>query len=174
MFDQYSYKIKFRALIGVSILLACAAYKRSFGPLKEVVRQHSELSGKLAAMGSVAQDKGILEQDMSMLDRLIGKQDAQKEEVQQGIVAFVSKSGNHISFNNLQSIHEFHDEQYIVYTYQLDMTGQYNDLLKMLYDFEKHFDYSKVVSVHFFAEKKNNIAEKLHLNITFQNYENLN
>ena len=42
----------------------------------------------------------------------------------------------------------------------------------MAYDFEKQYDYSRMVGIKLFTAKKNNKEEVLHLKMIFQNYEN--
>ena len=96
-----------------------------------------------------------------------------KETVQQEIISFVTQNSQNISINTLQSIHEFRDPDFLIFTNQLDLTGNYKNLSQIAYLFETKFDFSKVVSLDYFIEKKNNSSNLLHLKIIFQNYENI-
>ncbi len=92
--------------------------------------------------------------------------------VQQGIVSFASTNSQNISINDLKPIHDFAEEDYHIITNQLDVTGNANQLLELAYNYEKNFDYSRMVSQNFYTIKKNNKPDVLHLKMIFQNYEN--
>ncbi|WP_162128573.1 hypothetical protein [Flavobacterium phycosphaerae] len=113
----------------------------------------------------------VLSNQVAGLDKLIGKEGVEKEKIQQEIIDFLVKNGSEISINNLQPIHNFVYDDYQVYTYEIDLTGSYNQLLDLTYKFEKQFDYSKIISLAFYTDKKNTKKEMLHLKLIFQNYE---
>ncbi|MGK4568990.1 hypothetical protein [Flavobacterium sp. 3HN19-14] len=110
--------------------------------------------------------------EIANLDKLIGKEGISKERTQQDILAFVSANSDKIAVNDLKAVHEFNDENYRIFTFQLDLTGDFNSLQQLAYNFEKKFTSSKIAGMNFYTEKKNNQAEVLHLKIIFQNYEN--
>ncbi|WP_162126042.1 hypothetical protein [Flavobacterium phycosphaerae] len=96
----------------------------------------------------------VLSNQVAGLDKLIGKEGVEKEKIQQEIIDFLVKNGSEISINNLQPIHNFVYDDYQVYTYEIDLTGSYNQLLDLTYKFEKQFDYSKIISLAFYTDKK--------------------
>lgn len=172
MFENYSYKKKITALIVVFFMLLITAYKRSFHTLFQVINEHNKLSEKVDDINKKANNTDVLKKEIGYLDKVIGKVGITKEMAQQGIVSFATKKHSQISINDLQPIHVFSDDNYTVITNQLDATGTSNKLLELAYDFEKEFDYSRVVSLKFYTIKKNNKLEILHLKMIFQNYEN--
>lgn len=172
MFEQYSYKFKLKALAFIFILLSMAAYKRSFGPLINVINENIELNQKRKSKNLGTINLNSLQQDIIHLNKLIGKGGYEKEKIQNEIIGFVSTYDKGVSLNHLKSIHEFSDESYYIYSYQLDLVGDANGLLGVLYEFEKAFGYSKVVSSTFYTLKQNTKKNTLHLSIIFQNYEN--
>jgi hypothetical protein len=172
MFENYSYSTKLKALVVLFILLAITAYKRSFSSLVDAYQENKDLKEKINKINSKTSSLDKLSKEIATLDILIGKEGLSKEIVQQGIVSFVTKKSQNVSINNLQSIHEFKDTDFRIYTNQLDLTGNFNNLSQLAYSFETNFDYSKVVSLDYFVEKKNNTSNLLHLKIIFQNYEN--
>lgn len=172
MFENYSYKQKCGALIVIFIMLSVTAYKRSFSSLFQVVKEYKELSARVGDINKKAKNADELRREIAYLDQMLGKEGATKEMVQQGMVSFATQSQPHVSINELAPIHSFADENYTVYTNQLDVVGNTNQLLQMAYDFEKKYDYSRMVGMKFFATKKNNKEEVLHLKMIFQNYEN--
>ena len=112
-----------------------------------------------------------LSDQVAGLDKLIGKEGLEKEKIQQEIIDFLIKNSTGISISDLQPIHNFVYDDYQVYTYQVDLTGNYNQLLDLTYKFEKQFDYSKIINLAFYTDKKNAKIETLHLKLIFQHYE---
>lgn len=171
MFENYSYKQKFYALIILFFMLSITAYKRSFHALFDVISEYSELSKKADDINKKAKNTGTLKNDVECLDKIIGKEGVTKEMVQQGIIGFASASPG-VSINDLKPIHDYPETDYHIITNQLDVTGNANQLLELAYNFEKKFNYSRMVSQNFYTTKKNNKSEVLHLKMIFQNYEN--
>lgn len=174
MFENYSYKKKFSALILIFLMLSIAAYRRSFHTLFQVISEYNTLSIKVCEMNKKANNTDRLIKDIVCLDNVIGKQGISKEMVQQGIVSFASENHPKVSINELQPIHVFQDENYNIVTNQLDVTGNSNQLLQLGYDFEKKFKFSRIVSMSFYTIRKSNQPNVLHLKMYFQNYENNN
>lgn len=172
MFEKYSFKIKFKALLVLFAMLSIAAYRRSFSSLIAVINENKMLTEKVVLMGRKTKNVDVLSQEIANLDRLIGKEGTSRDMVQQHIVGFIADKSTNVQINDLKAIHEFVEENYKVYTYQLDLVGNYNQLAWLAYDFERNFEYSKIVSMKLYTEKKNNKPDVLHLKMIFQNYEN--
>ncbi len=172
MFEKYSYKVKFKVLLIVLAMLSIAAYRRSFSSLIESVKENQSLAQKVELMGKKTKNVDLLNAEIQSLDKLIGKENTSKNVIQQNIVGFITANSSKVVISDLKSIHEFTDENYKIFSYQLDLAGNFNSLIQLAYNFERKFDYSKIVSMKFYTEKKNNKSEVLHLKIIFQNYEN--
>ena len=171
MFEKYSYKVKFRALLVVFCMLAATAYRRSFKNLWDLMAENKTLSEKEANVTGNIGDIDKLTAEIAVIDKVIGKNGPGKEGIQQEILGFVADHPS-ASLYNLEPIHSYTDEAYTVYTYSVDITGHINDLLAMGYDFEKSITHSRVVSMEFYTSKKEAKAGTLHLKLIFQNYEN--
>lgn len=172
MFDSYTYRQKCAGLVIVTVVLSGAAYKRSFGPLMEVISENNKLVSKAENFGSNYKSVEELSRELAVIDRTLGKKDVTKEEIQQGIISFTAKHEG-VSISRLYPMHVFQNENYSIITSQLDITGSAQDLLVVGYAFEKEFALSRTVSLDFYKEKKNK-SEVLHLKIIFQNYESIN
>ncbi len=170
MFEQYTYKQKCIALLAIFFMLSYTAYKRSFKNLIEVIKENKELTNLSNDIASKAKSLDVLSMEIASYDKYLGDQNVARDVVQQEIIAFATQHEG-ISINDLQAIHKFDGENYNIYTNQLDITGNINSLLKLGYDFETQFSYSRVVSGNYYTVKKNNSNETLHLKILFQNYE---
>lgn len=171
MFEQYTYKKKFIALGLVFVMLSITAYKRSFATLFEVIKENKELTNNVEQLNHKAKNSDKLIQEVAALDKLIGKEGMQSQEVQQQIVNFATNKAN-VSISDLQPIHIADDGNYVISTNQIDVTGNVNQLLQLGYAFEKDFDLSRLASMNLYTTKKNNKAEVLHLKMIFQNYGN--
>lgn len=171
IFEQYTYKTKIKALIVVFCMLSYAAYKRSFSTLIDVLKENNELNKKVIPANNQKNIKDLYA-EIAYLNKMIGKETNDKEKIQQDIISFVADNGKGVSIYELKSIHEFSDENHNIYTNQLDVTGNTNDLLALSYAFEKKINYSRIISVNFYTVKKNNNPDALHLKMIFQNYEN--
>lgn len=171
MFENYSYKKKFTALLIVFLMLSITAYKRSFSTLFKVIGEYKTLAIKADAINNKANNSDQLIRENAYLDNIIGKEGITKEMAQQEIIGFAAQKNPQVSINDLQPIHIFSDENYNIITNQLDVTGNSNQLLQLGYDFEKEFSFSRIVSMNFYTIKKNGKPELLHLKMIFQNYE---
>jgi hypothetical protein len=173
MFEKYSFKQKFLALVVLTLITTVTAYKRSFSTLIQVIKENKTLSEKIEDVNKKANNNDNLVEEVAYLDRLIGKEGVSKEVIQQEIVNFTTKRHPKVSINALEPIHLFKDENYTIITNQLDVTGNFNELLQLGYDFEKNFSDSRIVNMHFYVLKKNNKTDILHFKIIFQNYEKI-
>ena len=171
MFEKYSYKKKFLALLVLTFVIAITAYKRSFSTLIQIIKEHNALSEKIEDINRKASSSTNLAEEVAYLDRIIGKEGISKEAIQQEIVNFTSKRHPKVSINVLEPIHLFPDENHTIITNQIDVTGNVNQLLQLGYDFEKNFSDSRIVNMHFYTTKKNNKIDLLHFKLIFQNYE---
>lgn len=172
MFKQYSYKIKFKALVALFFLLGLTSYKRSFSSLLASFAENRALSKKVNAVTDNTGNIKQLDMEIVSIDKVIGKEGINKEMIQQDIIDFATRKGSGVSIFNMESIHEFSEEDYKVYTNQLDVTGSLNELLLLSYKFERDFAQSRLVSLNYYTIKKNNTEPVLHLKMLFQNYEN--
>lgn len=170
MFNQYSYKQKFIALVVVFLMLVVASYRRSFSVLFQVIKENKELTSNINQLTIKEKGYAKLEAEVANLDKIIGKEGMSSEEVQQQIVNFATNKAD-VSISDLQAIHIADDENYIISTNQIDVTGNVNQLLQLGYSFEKNFDVSRLTSMNFYTAKKNNKVDKLHLKMIFQNYD---
>lgn len=172
MFENYSYKQKFRALIIIFIMLSIAAYKRSFHPLIQSYSEYQILASKIEDFNKNFGNMQSLSKEVTLLDKTIGKSNLSKEVIQQEIIKFISTRNKTVSLDNILPIHTFKDDNYTIITNQIEVSGNTNHLLKLAYDFEKEFSISKILSMKLYTSKKNDKEEVLHLKIIFQNYEN--
>ncbi|WP_299254042.1 hypothetical protein [uncultured Aquimarina sp.] len=174
MFENLSYKKKFFALLALMLVLGITAYKRSFSMTIDAAQLLEESKLKLEKVSNSQQRITNLIAEVSYLDKLIGKEVANPDIVQQEILNTFNDINTDTQLVKLEAIHKASDEYFNIYTNRLILTGTYGDLLKTTYNYEKAFDFSRVVSLQFYIEKEPRTRrKKLFEQIIFQNYEKI-
>ena len=172
MFENLTYKQRFVALLAIGVLLGFAAYKRSFKLTLDAYDEYSTLSGKLNEIKSSSNTIQELDAEIRYFDNLLGKENMESVLVQQEILNFVTNKSNSVTVVDLSEVHEVTDNEFVIDTNQLTLEGDFEKLLKMVYEFEKEFPYSRVVNTSFFKKKDFKTKRvKLYAKIIFQNYE---
>jgi len=172
MFENLTYKQKFLALIVIAILLGYAGYKRSFRLTLDAYNDYTELSEKLKEINSSSSTIQELDTEIRYFDNLLGKENIEPILVQQEILNFVTNNSKSVKVFDLAEVHEASDKKFIIHTNQLTIEGSFEELLKIVYEFEKEFPYSRVVNTSFFKKKDFKTRRiKLYAKIIFQNYE---
>jgi len=172
MFENLTYRQKFYAVIGGFILLSFASYKKTY---KQVFAAKTELASveqKLERANNASGDMYSLRNDISILDNIIGGNTSEPTQVQRLILDFVSNNGAKVNLISMEDVHLFSNEEFLIYTNQLELEGTYENLMKLLYEVEKKFKSSKVVSNTMYSKKNYRTnTTKLYLKIILQNYE---
>lgn len=174
MFENIPYKKKFFALLGLFVVLSITAYKRSFSKTiaaKELLTASEE---KLAIVQNSQQKITRLRADVAYLDNIIGKESANPDIVQQELLNTFATLDAKADLIKLEEVHQARNEYFNIYTNRLVLYGDFNALLAVTYDYEKSFEFSRVVSLEFRVEKEPRTRrKKLVEQLIFQNYEKI-
>ncbi|WP_282162864.1 hypothetical protein [Ulvibacterium marinum] len=174
MFENITYKKKFLVLIVLLIVLAITGYKRSFSLTIDAYDNLRSSRLKLSEVSNSRQKIAALKNEVAYLDLVIGKEAANADVVQQEILNTFNQIENGSDLVKLEEIHMANNDYFNIYTNQLILSGGYKDLLEATYQYEKEFDYSRVVSLKFFVEKEpRSRRKKLFEQLIFQNYEKI-
>lgn len=174
MFENVSYKKKFIALLALMVMLGVTAYKRSFRITMDAAVVLDESREKLARVSNSQQKITNLTSEVAYLDKLIGKEIANPNIVQQELLNNFQDYNKNTELVKLEEIHKASDEYFNIYTNRLILTGAYGDLLNTTYNYEKKFEFSRVVSLRFYVEKEARTRKtRLFEQIIFQNYEKI-
>ena len=170
MFAQYSIKQKSIAFAVLMVLLLLASNKRSFRPTLNAYDQLKEVREKVQFMSTSSQNAGALRTEMDYFKSLLGEQHIAPVAAQQAILNFATKLSA-VKITGISETHFSVQNGFNVITNQIELTGGYQELCKAIYDYEKDFDTSFLVSVNFAKTKKNNRKNQLSVTLIFQNYE---
>lgn len=174
MFEQFTYKQKFFGLIVIFVLLLLASNKRSFSVTRAMYGQLKEVEEKLKFVNDENQNVHSIVSEIAFLDNAIGKQGLAPDEVQQAIIDFSSQYKK-IKVINIDETHFAESNGFDIFSNKLVLEGDFNSLSEVIYDFEKSFKQSKIISIAYERIKDyNKRKNKLQVSIIFQNYEKVN
>lgn len=174
MFEDISYKKKFYALLVLMVMLGFTAYKRSFSMTIDSAKLVKESKERLAKVNNSQKHIAGLKAEVAYLDKLIGKESANPDIVQQEILNSLTRMDTDAQLIKLEEVHKASDDYFNIYTNRLKLTGSFQELLKATYTYEKEFEFSRVVSLEFYIEKEPRTRRKrLFEQIIFQNYEKI-
>ena len=173
MFKNLSYKKKFFAVLIGFVLLFMASYKKTFKNTFNAKKELGILEEKLSNYKNSLDDLYGLKSDISNLDNAIGGQTMRPEFVQQKLLDFISKNGLDINIVSIDDVHLYSDQEFLIYSNQIELEGTYDDLVSALFEIEKKFKDSRVVSTQLYSKRNySNNTKSLFLKLILQNYEN--
>ena len=174
MFENFTYKQKLIGLGVLTVLLFFVANKRSFNITKQAYKQAKELNEKFDYVSKSSANVLEIQDELALYDKIIGIKGVAPEDVQQNILDFTTSFAE-INVFGMEEIHFAESNGFTIITNQLILEGEYNNLIEVIYEFEKKFEYSNVVSVSFLKEREYKTRKnKLRVKIIFQNYEKIN
>lgn len=173
VFKNLTYKQKFIAVLVGFILLFMASYKKTFKHTIQAKKELSLVEKKLSNNENSLSALYNLKNEISNLNKTIGGQTKNPEQVQQKLLDFISRNDHDVNIVSIEDVHLFSDNEFLIYTNQIELEGTYSSLINVLYEIEKEFRNSRVASVQLYSKKNYRTNTKnLFLKIIFQNYEN--
>ncbi|WP_308993690.1 hypothetical protein QLS71_007940 [Mariniflexile litorale] len=150
-----------------------ASYKKTFKHTLSARKELNSVNEKLFNNENSLEDLYNLNNDISNLNKTIGGQTSNPEVVQQKLLDFISKNNYNVNIVSIEDVHLFSDNEFLIYSNQIELEGTFSNLINILYEIEKHFKNSRVVSTQLYSKKNYRTNTKnLFLKIILQNYEN--
>ena len=172
MFKNFTYKQKLFATIIGFVVLSLAAYKKTFKHVITAKKELAFIEEKLSTTTNSSEVISQLKNDVNNLDFIIGGQSSHSDFVQKKILDFISESKFEVSVVSIEDVHVATNNGFKIVTNQVELEGPYEVLIKILYDFERDFIDSRIVSTQFYSKKNYRTNTKnLFLKLIFQNYE---
>lgn len=135
-------------------------------------KQLLSVEQKLSNMDNSYNELAMVKSEIKGLDNIIGGHSINPQDVQQGILDFLSNTGLNVNIVSIEDVHLFPDKDFLIYSNQIELEGSYSNLIHLLYETEKNFKNSRVVSAKFYSKKNYNTnKQNLFLKIILQNYE---
>lgn len=172
MFKNISDKKKFYGLLIFIVILSFTAYKRSFKGAIESFGYYRESVKKINESTNSLKELSNIQKEIGLLDNIIGKRTKNPTVVQNEILGFLSKRPRKITLSKIENLHISNDDYFTIYSNVISMQGDFNVLLKTIYEFERDFEYARIASLVFYTERNTITSQKeLYNEIIFQNYE---
>jgi len=154
------------------ILLFILGYTKLFKNTIRTIKNYNQLESLNIDSLKIKNEIKEIRVGINNLDKIVGSEVKEQDLVKQNILSFISKNHSKVIVESLEETHIFKNDDFIIYSTLLTIEGNYNTILKYLYDVENKFELSKVVSVRLFKKKDYGTKkEKLYARIIFQNYK---
>jgi hypothetical protein len=165
-------------MLGLAFLLAILlvyslALKRTLG----LKKQCDELTLKLNNNQNIPQLLFDMNNKSVNLQTIVGNSIINQDNIQELILEECSQYGltNRTVLKNLPRPHKYQTNTYMIETCIVEVEGEFNDLLVLLYRFEQVLKLGKVVSVQFIKEEDRMTKENhLYLKMYIQNIKKNN
>lgn len=127
---------------------------------------------KLASTNQSNDELFNLRNEVKRLDNIIGGNNLKPELVQPNILDFITRQDKETNVVSIEDVHLFLDSEFKIYSNQIIVEGTFNKLVRLLYDIEKEYKESRIVSTRLYSKKNYQTnTTKLYLKIILQNYE---
>ncbi|SRX75253.1 hypothetical protein [Aequorivita antarctica] len=172
MFKNISYKKKFYGLLVFVVILSFTAYNRSFKGTIETISLYRESVKNIKESSNSLMELSNIKKEVSILDNTIGKSTKNPAIVQNEILGFLSTRSQEMTLSKIENLHVSNDDYFTIYSNVILLQGDFNGLLKTIYEFEKDFEYARIASMVFHTERNAKTSKnELYNEIIFQNYE---
>lgn len=171
MFNQYTYKQKVFALIAIGLLLAFVTYKRAIANTLQLLNNIALVEDQLSKVENADSKKNQLTSELISIEKMIGIEGLDKDEVQLSLIDAVSNANN-VELYQFPTSHQNIENEVKTTTYRVTITGEYWDILVFIYNLETTLTKSRIVSIT--LEKRKSLQSRkmeLYGTIYFQNYE---
>lgn len=153
LFEKYSYKQKNLALLVIGVLLFAVAYKRSFRTTIETRAYIAELEIKKAEAEQSQHTIRSLQSEISIVTKLLGKENVSIEKVQQGFLNFFARKSRGLAVQQIEEVYTFDHPDFSINTFRIDIKGDFIGQLKFINELEKHFEDARLIHTHFELKK---------------------
>lgn len=158
-------------MIGFVFVFA-GAYKRKMSHTLDSRRKLDLVEEKLANTNQSSNVLSSLQGEVKRLDDIIGGNNLKPELVQPNILDFITGQDMETNVVSIEDVHLHSDSEFKIYSNQIVVEGAFNDLVTLLYNIEKQYKESRIVSTKLYSKKNYQTnTTKLYLKIILQNYE---
>ena len=169
-----SSKQKLVLVIIFFLILLVALYFKTYKKIFETRHKINELEYSIQNSPQTKKNIGNLKSQLTYVNNIIGSKNANFENVPKEYLNFIANTNFQVELISITKTHFYRDKDFSIYTNQVIFKGDYENLLELLYETEKKFIESRIISAKIYKER--NYAEKkdfLYLKIIFQNYESI-
>ncbi len=168
-FNNYSYRKKNYILIGVFILILFVSYKHQF---KNTIDLFFEIK-KLNEKNQHSKENEILlrklQSEVYLLNKHLGLKQLKKS-IEYDFIQFLISNSENIKIETLSEPLIFQNNDFKINNYIFNLSGDYFDLISLIYKLELYFNNARIVSISFSSKEKGENKKLLFATIYLQNY----
>lgn len=174
MFTNITYKKKVIYAAIMAILLLFASFKKNIKKVIQFNKELRELQLSQLEDKDFNTDISYLKQEIKTIEGFIGGVNVSPEQVQQQLIKFISNAPLDLKIIGIERIHFAAVDQFNILSNQVTISGDYNNLIRLLHEIERDFDLSKMTNARFYTKNDyRNNRKELFLEILFQNYDKI-
>ena len=155
MFNGISYKNKFFALIGLTILFAVIAYTLAFKKTFMIKEEYKKIKSQLEIVDKAPEEIARYEKKMREYNSLLDIDLTENKDAQEILLEEISNycEEHKMILKEMPRIHISSDQGYEVWTNTVVIGGDFIQLLKLLNNMEKQKVFGTISSVKFHSEE---------------------
>lgn len=170
-FDQYSFKVKNRALLGLIGLMCLLLFKKVYYETLESRKVLSEIQTKIKANGNTNKTIRVLQRQLFSINKYLGVEEDNPKKTQQQFLLFFNDYSKNIEIESVSEVIVYNHPDFKINTFKIELKGTFKFLVQFIFALEMHFDFGRVVSTSF--ETRVNYQtnlKSLYSTIIIQNY----
>lgn len=165
MLKQLSYKVKFYLALFLILFVSILVYNKYLRHTINLFKENRELEEIFKKKQNDISKYEYLSKKSSEISKTYTHKFLPSNIVNQNILAFALKFQN-VKTNKLFNVNYEENQGYKIYTYQIILQGDYNDLANIVYQFELLFKDAYLNAIKYYKVKN-----KLYVKLFFKTYE---
>ena len=148
-------------LVGGIVLAVFISYKLAFSKTLQLRSEVSQLKRNAIGLSELGQLNKQLALREKQIDSVLQQNNLQSTSIQNGLLNFLnqSKENSSVKIVSFDEPHRFEGDNGVRVSYTFELTGDYTDLLELIYGLEREVGYGSVKSLSF--EKKRNYRRRI-------------
>ena len=176
MLERFTYKQRNMGLVVITIFMCFIIYQRSIKKTLLLVDDCHKMEQQITSAKASSGMIGQLQREIKHYDQLIGDAEKSSNEIQQDLMDSISNycKRNNMIITEIPEAHSYSENSYMSITNQVNIEGDFVNLLKLTYNLEQQFSGAKPLSVKYYSRKNTRTKKtKLYATIYFQNIKKI-
>ncbi|MEZ5199167.1 MAG: hypothetical protein R2764_23130 [Bacteroidales bacterium] len=173
MFKNLTYKKKLQLIFIGALVMLFVVYHMAISKTLNRRSQCKELQGQLVTIENAPTQMAEIHSELTRIGKIIGKEN-NKEDFRQKILEETTKfcENNKIRINEIPEPVVIDKNDYEIYTHTLVLEGDFQNLVRYIYELEQNLELSNVTSAKFYSAKEVRTKQKkLYLKLFIQNIQ---
>lgn len=148
-------KQKNRILIVAFLLLIVIAYKFAISKTFEAKDKYKSLQQEAIAFKNLPNQLSTLKLKQRYYDSILNKYNLGKASIQNSLLEIINSHADSLNLkvDNFTEPHRIQQNELSINTYQFTLTGEYNDIIRLIHVLEQKTKFGEIISLHFEKQK---------------------